>query len=808
MGLWRGRNGYKGPFPEFTPGLSGPPEDYVTHSGLWRASAWAADSFNDQSANNRDLTTAGFVAGTTALVGGWGVADKDIMVLDGGTQSAVAATAAPWKALHTGTGSTWWSIFRCTGVGVSPMCLFDTGPVNSLSHGIRVYMDGIRNRIGVEIYNGLGDGLLPFISSAKYSWNDTLSIGDPHVIVVTFSTTGQDPHYQVWLDGQLIESWSMGDRWHTDAEQPALSSSNPTGPLCIGSTSAATAVWYGELAEFGVTDTVVSFAQRNAIQAYAVSEYGVSLAPTLGLIVFDGNSMTDNVFYAGRWPEICTPKLWMPVSSRMRAVAGNDAIHLIDRIAEHVTPDIQGAPFNIVLSTECLNSIANGRTKEEAYTDFVAYCQALPASAAVIVETIIPAGRVSIPLITQEKIDYFNTQLIANWESYADGLARPDLDPVIGDWDVWDADYDGGTGPGVYWEPADGIHLTDAGDILKEPYWTTAINEWLAANVDIPAPVLTSVSPESGIQAGGTALTLTGTHFIYGATVTIGGAACTSVVHVDRQTITCVSPAGSEGDEDIVVTNPDNQTDTLADGFTYIPNFPALAHALYVDGNYSSGLFAGLATTGGTSANNDLTEATNPPAVTTLNGYNIASFDGSNDILNADGTMADYLDPDGGDGATIGSGWALFNYTAATADAGIGNNEMFLGDSNQTWGMGFTDEGIEAFTTTASDGAVRVQIACPVAEWHLLQYSFDVLATEKLRIRLDGGAWTEFSYFAGSTSGLGFLTATVLSGCKGNGGSPFGQFKLAAMGQAKTLFSEANFNSIRTYLNAKYDISV
>ena len=60
-----------------------------------------------------------------------------------------------------------------------------------------------------------------------------------------------------------------------------------------------------------------------------------------------------------------------------------------------------------------------------------------------------------------------------------------------------------------------------------------------------------------------------GTGFADGATVTFGGVAATSVVVHDSNHISCVTGAHAAGVVDIVVTNPDTQTGTLASGFTY-----------------------------------------------------------------------------------------------------------------------------------------------------------------------------------------------------------------------------------------------
>ncbi len=85
----------------------------------------------------------------------------------------------------------------------------------------------------------------------------------------------------------------------------------------------------------------------------------------------------------------------------------------------------------------------------------------------------------------------------------------------------------------------------------------------------IAPPTVSSVSPISGVPAGGTAVTITGTSFAAGATVTFGGTAATNVV-VNSTTITATTPAGSAGPVTVVVTNSNGLTGSLANGFTYV----------------------------------------------------------------------------------------------------------------------------------------------------------------------------------------------------------------------------------------------
>ena len=78
-----------------------------------------------------------------------------------------------------------------------------------------------------------------------------------------------------------------------------------------------------------------------------------------------------------------------------------------------------------------------------------------------------------------------------------------------------------------------------------------------------------SISPATGTDAGGTAVQINGVGFDPAATVTVGGSSATSVVWVSATKLTAVTPSGTAGAQDVVVTNPGAVTATLVDGFTY-----------------------------------------------------------------------------------------------------------------------------------------------------------------------------------------------------------------------------------------------
>lgn len=91
------------------------------------------------------------------------------------------------------------------------------------------------------------------------------------------------------------------------------------------------------------------------------------------------------------------------------------------------------------------------------------------------------------------------------------------------------------------------------------------------------SPTASSISPATGSQNGGTAVTITGNGFLTGATVKFGGTIATSSSVVSPTSITATAPAHAAGKVDVVVTNPDGQSATLAQSFTYALPSPTVS---------------------------------------------------------------------------------------------------------------------------------------------------------------------------------------------------------------------------------------
>ncbi|WP_315075253.1 IPT/TIG domain-containing protein, partial [uncultured Clostridium sp.] len=90
-------------------------------------------------------------------------------------------------------------------------------------------------------------------------------------------------------------------------------------------------------------------------------------------------------------------------------------------------------------------------------------------------------------------------------------------------------------------------------------------------------PVITSITPSSGLEAGGDIVTIQGQNFVNGLKVTIGGKAATVSSFVDTTQIKVKVPAGTVGKVDVIVTNPDGQSTTLKDGYEYISSTSQIA---------------------------------------------------------------------------------------------------------------------------------------------------------------------------------------------------------------------------------------
>jgi hypothetical protein len=173
--------------------------------------------------------------------------------------------------------------------------------------------------------------------------------------------------------------------------------------------------------------------------------------------------------------------------------------------------------------------------------------------------------------------------------------------------------------------------ITPAGSVEMASVLVTTLSGINAANTlytyELTPPTVTGIYPPYGTTAGSTPVTITGTHFTGTTSVTIGGAAATSITVVNDTSITCITPLGSAGAASVLVTT---STDTNAPNtlYTYRKALPAVTSVspplgaatggttVTLTGSYLTGAtsvtFGGIAATSVTVVNDTTLTCTTP----------------------------------------------------------------------------------------------------------------------------------------------------------------------------------------------------
>jgi formylglycine-generating enzyme required for sulfatase activity len=99
---------------------------------------------------------------------------------------------------------------------------------------------------------------------------------------------------------------------------------------------------------------------------------------------------------------------------------------------------------------------------------------------------------------------------------------------------------------------------------------TTAAGTYTAPQTFTYMPAsVTSIAPNEGVIAGGSQITITGAYLALTTGVSIGGRPCTSVAVLNATTVTAMTPAGTVGNADVVITGGKGTT-TVVGGYRYL----------------------------------------------------------------------------------------------------------------------------------------------------------------------------------------------------------------------------------------------
>lgn len=314
------------------------------------------------------------------------------------------------------------------------------------------------------------------------------------------------------------------------------------------------------------------------------------------------------------------------------------------------------------------------------------------------------------------------------------------------------------------------------------------------------APVLSSISPTHGDESTAVALTLTGTGFVTGCTVTVGGEAATGVSFVNSTSVTCTTPADlAAGTHDVVITNPDTQSSTLAAGYTAdVPAFTmaSVAWTGWIDGPaYVSGSsnFTPKASAGTSGSHTFTTSGT--PVASTENGLASVLIDGVDDKIQyaTGGQVADLVDD---------AAWTVV-FVGRITSSPVDNADPYLNpslgsSSDANWAIGISSANeVEAYQFVGGNKIAATTWGAGALVMIQARYNGTNVQVRKLK-----GAWAATTASANST-----ISGVFRMGCNYNG-TQFMAMELCEYAITDTALSDGDLDSVADAMAARWGVTV
>jgi hypothetical protein len=226
------------------------------------------------------------------------------------------------------------------------------------------------------------------------------------------------------------------------------------------------------------------------------------------------------------------------------------------------------------------------------------------------------------------------------------------------------------------------------------------------------SPTLSNVSPSSGDTAGGTVVTITGSNFASGATVSFGGSPASGVSFVSSTQLMATTPPHAAGSVNVAVTNPDGASAMLPGGFTFgtssltissvSPNSGGTAGGTVVTitgSNFASGAtvsFGGSPASGVSFVNATQLKATTPAHA--AGSVNVA-------VTNPDGASA--MLPGG---FTFGTVSLNVSSVSPISGPAAGGTTVTISGANFQAGVSVTFGGLAATSVTLSNSSAIIAV--------------------------------------------------------------------------------------------------
>ena len=207
----------------------------------------------------------------------------------------------------------------------------------------------------------------------------------------------------------------------------------------------------------------------------------------------------------------------------------------------------------------------------------------------------------------------------------------------------------------------------------------------LGSSGSAPAPTVSSITPNTGNATGGTPVSLTGTGFLTGATVKLGGTAASSVVVVNSTLITATTAAHAAGAVSVVVTNTDGQSGTLTNGYTYTNSAPAVISIAPGSGSTSGGTSVTITGTGFLTGATVKLGGTAASSVVVVNSTSITATSSAH----AAGAVSVVVTNTDGQSGTLTNGYTYTNSAPAVSAIAPSSGSVSGGTSVTITGAGF-----------------------------------------------------------------------------------------------------------------------
>lgn len=329
-----------------------------------------------------------------------------------------------------------------------------------------------------------------------------------------------------------------------------------------------------------------------------------------------------------------------------------------------------------------------------------------------------------------------------------------------------------------------------------EGTWTVLLTR--VRTVNGTAPVVISVTGGTGDPAGGESVTIAGARFVTGAQVTFDGVAATGESVANQNSMTCTTPAHAGGPVDVVVTNPDTKTGTLAGGYTYVSSFDITSldwTGLWLD--HAGTVTPAVASAGTSLATGDLVANHGAPSNTAAqNGHIGAACNGtSQDETNS--TIASDLYT-----TTQSCCFAVFRVTSTSTPTGSTWDDVrLISDYNADYGIRITDNGVEGIGYSGGfkpTGPIAIPGTPGDGQFHIVGLFHDGV---NLTLKLDS---EPDAVIACGT--LGILIGLFVSGDNYAGIAPFFHGELWGRGTAK-INHASDWANIKGYFETRLGIT-